>query len=478
MMGPLFDLNIEVTRNGDTSIVEAIGRQLKKAIQQGRLQSNYKMPSTRTLADNLGVSRNTIIAVYEDLVITGYLFVIKNKGTYVKQQVLAHLPQAETKKIARLNSYSRATMSKQILPSMSPAKFNFRVGTPDTALFPYKLWRKELAAAARRLEISPNQHQSAFGLNKLRTSLCQHVSYTRAISAHNRNVCVTSGAQHALDMICRVLVQSGKTNIVMEQPGYPMAKHLFKLHGANITYVEVDAEGLCVNQIPVNTDIVYTTPSHQFPLGVAMSANRRAELLDKANLMDFSIIEDDYDSELRLSSTPIDALKSQDQLDNVFYVGTFSKCMFPDIRMGFCIVPEWAVTAIANIKFQTHWFNTALLQEALSEFISQGQLIKHIRKMRKVYAERYQQLASSIHRYGKNQFNLTPAYAGVHVTVKVCSEINAFELANEAIKNDVMVHSIKHFEPTTNHNGLVMGYGNIEVGKIDSGIQRLLSLVD
>ncbi|MBL4630120.1 MAG: PLP-dependent aminotransferase family protein [Paraglaciecola sp.] len=445
-MDPLFELNIDIENTCGRTLVELFSQTIKLAIQEGRLSNGYKMPSTRSLAKVKSVSRNTIISVYDDLCITGYLETITGKGTFVKSQKQQYKIVNNTQKKNRLTTYWQNAENDNFLPHQPPAKYDFKVGVPNITHFPFDKWRQAVNKA-NRMHFHKNMHTSPIqGLPALRQNIVNHLSYSRAISSHHQQLCITSGAQQAIDIICRMLIKSGQSKVAIERPGYPMARHLFKMHGARIVYIDVDEQGMCIEQIPTDVELIYTTPSHQFPTGVAMSLERRRQLLQLASTHNISIIEDDYDGEFRLGTTPIDALNSLDTEQNVFYIGTFSKCMIPDIRLGFCVSPLWAIKAFCNAKFHTDWHNASLLQTALSLFIEQGHLIKHIRKMRKCYQERYLAICKQINLHCPDFLTPANVLSGVHLSASLVENIDAFSLVNVLKQQDIAVSSIAHFE--------------------------------
>lgn len=488
-MGPIFELNLNVLEPKHLNLVARLSLQMKQAIVTQRLKAGVKLPSTRNFAKQLGISRNSAVAIYDQLVSEGLLHTRQGSGTYVysagestfNKQPTTTIPHGVnsrglTQKLSNKHvaPYWRTLSHARLTSHSSPMKYDFLPGKPDMSLFPHEAWRQTLAKSARKQQkktvgITPSQ-----GHQFLREQLALHQSWSRAISAQPDDFIITSGAQQAFDLIAKVLVRAGKTNIAVESPGYPLAKHVFESYGANIIPIPVDQEGMCVESLPAGIDVIYCTPSHQFPLGMAMSANRRRDLLDYAKHHQSVIIEDDYDSEFRLGDKPIDALKSLDTHELVFYVGTFSKNLIPDIRLGFMIAPEWARDALCQAKLLCDWHNNGLLQDTLASFIQQGRLSKHINKMRRIYRQRYHTLTAALCDYDCNWLSPLPAYAGVHLAALVTPDISAKQLAASLKAIDVSILSIADFTafPTT-HNGLIFGYGNISHTLIPEAIGKI-----
>src|SRR5262249_46569690 len=289
----------------------------------------------------------------------------------------------------RLNAFWRRRNAPLLRdsPEQGLPPFNFRLGIPDRALFPFDIWRRLSARALRafsREAMSPLELQ---GRHRLREAISRHVSVARAVACQPDDVVVTAGAQQAFDLIARVLVTPGKTVVAVEDPGYPALRTVFALAGAKVVPVRVDEEGLAVDRLPSGTRIICSSPSHQYPLGTVMSLRRRAELLEFAQKHRAIVIEDDYDGEFRFGGGPVDALQTLDRSGCVFYVGTFSKCLFPDIRLGFVVAPAWARRALIAAKVLSDFHSPAPSQDTLAAFIAEGHLASHVRRMRRGYEQ-------------------------------------------------------------------------------------------
>ncbi|WP_096085109.1 PLP-dependent aminotransferase family protein [Agaribacterium haliotis] len=475
MMGPVLDLLIELEGVPKGSLTAAISSQIKLAIVDGRLVEDLKMPSTRALADALSISRNTASAVYDELIAQAFLYTIPAKGTFVKKRAVLAVSERQENKQQRLGHYFKHHAQAAILPGGDTGQYDFRVGRPSMAYFPYADWRRVLGRAARQHRQLAYQSAPAQGLLELRQAVATHLSYSRAIACEAEQVIISGGAQHAFDLICKVLVQPG-TRVAIETPGYPMAKHCFLMHGAELVELPVDEHGLCVQYIPEDVDLIYTTPSHQFPTGVALSEARRRQLLDFAERHQVSIIEDDYDCEFCLSAKPINALKSLDEQQNVIYVGTFSKSFLPDVRLAYCVAPDWLRAALAHAAFLSSWHQNTVSQMALADFMQQGLLLKHLRRMRKIYSARYQRLFNLLHERLSAYMQPLPAYAGVHLTAKLDKNIDAFDLAEALQQQGLLIHSLQHFQQEPSClNALVFGYGDIELQQLDAAVDIIVS---
>lgn len=476
-MEPIFEINIVLPNNNKENLRQSIYRQLKMAIIEGRLTAGIRLPPSRLFAQQLLVSRNTVMTVYDLLINEGYLETTPGAGTFVAYFQPENKPKFIDQKITRdketrLAAFWRNSDTLGEIPPQPPARFDFRIGSADLTLFPFEIWRRILARTARQQSSQQRQKGDQQGQPTLRHAIAMHLSFSRAVACTSEDIIVTSGAQQALAILARILVTPGKTQVAIEHPGYPMAKQIFSAAGAKIVNVPVDSEGMVVEGIPSTVKVVYLTPSHQFPLGVAMSPRRRAALLDFAQTNEVSIIEDDYDSEFRFGDCPLDALQTQDRGNNVFYVGTFSKTMFADLRIGFVVMPFWAKKAMVTVKFLTDWHNPLLLQEALATFINQGHLGRHIRKVRKLYKSRYQTLLHALSLYCEDQLRPIPIHAGVHLTALLADHCDAQHVAKAAAQAGVSVRALKEFAQGESYtNGLVFGFGCIEASNINQGIR-------
>jgi GntR family transcriptional regulator/MocR family aminotransferase len=295
---------------------------------------------------------------------------------------------------------------------------NFRLGVPDHRDIPFDVWRRLLARAFHPRHGAAFGYQPPHGRPRLREAIAGHVSFARAVACRAEDVIVTSGARQAFDLLARLLVAPGRTTVAVEDPGYPTAGASMAAAGANVVPVPVDEEGLCVDALPCEARIVYVTPSHQYPTGVAMSMARRRALLDFARTNDALVIEDDYDGEFRHGSRPLDALQTLDRDGRVVYVGTFSKSLFPSLRMGYVVAPEWLRDALAALKERADTCGNAQMQDALADFILEGHLARHVRRMRRVYAGRREALVEMLDGPLSRWFEAIPSEAGIHVSAR------------------------------------------------------------
>lgn len=316
------------------------------------------------------------------------------------------------------------------------------------------------------------------GQPSLRKMIASFVSQSRAVSCNADNIFVCSGAQQAYVLLAQLFIKSGITCVAVESPGYPMARRAFAAAGARIFDIPVDREGLIVDLIPLEISIVFVTPTHQFPTSVPMSIARRAALLQLAKQRDMIVIEDDYDSEFRIGAQPIDALQTLDTQGRVFYVGTFSKCMFFDIRTGFIVTPEWAIPYLATARQAQDWRNPLANQLALAEFMQAGELRRHIFRMNKIYEQKYQTIVDTVKEIASEILTPTLMLAGVHLTLDLHPKYPAQQICNEALQRGIKLHCGTEFGVTTEiPNQLMLGLGRIPQQQIKSAIKRLVSCI-
>ena len=478
-MEPILELSVTLPPRGSRERLRALHRQLRAAIVGGRLRPGLRLPPTRTLAAAYGVARNTVVATYDLLLSEGYLATRRGAGTYVADA----LPQAPARKPAgseaiadrRLNHFWLEAAAGRDTASRTPPRYDFSVGVPDQALFPSDVWRRLSARALRALSKSPAAYAEAQGRSALREAIAKHVSFTRAVACRADDVVVTAGAQQAFDLLARVLVTARRTVVAVENPGYPPMRAAFAAAGARLAAVPVDEEGLVVAHIPPQAHVICVTPSHQFPLGMVMSARRRAALLEFAQARGAVVIEDDYDSEFRFGGRPLDALQTLDRAESVFYVGTFSKSLFPAIRLGFVVAPPWALRALVAAKRYADWHCPVVAQDTLAAFITEGHLARHVRKVRSVYGERRQLLLDGLQRDFSRWLQPIPAAAGLHLAATGAAGLDA--IVERARQAGAGVDSLRPYylgKPT--QRGLVFGYGAIDGDAIVEGLSELRRL--
>ena len=341
-------MEVHVSLVGRKDLTGEIYRQLRRAILDGRLPPGGRLPATRELARRLNVSRTTVTVAYDRLTGEGFITSRVGAGTFVSDGVAG--PAGRTGRPG--GAAPPAALGRYRGPAVfdKPAEFNFRTGIPDATLFPYQSWRRLLARQLRPAAVGTGAYGDPAGHPGLRQAIARHIGLARGVQTGAEQVVVTNGTQQAVDVVARVLLAPGD-RVAVESPGYGPPRRLLASLGAEVVGVPVDDQGLVVEAIPPRTRLVYVTPSHQFPLGMAMSLPRRLALLAWAERHDAAVVEDDYDSEFRYGGRPIEPLQTLDPSGRVIYVGSFSKTLLATLRLGFLVAPASLVGAVRSAKF-------------------------------------------------------------------------------------------------------------------------------
>jgi GntR family transcriptional regulator/MocR family aminotransferase len=296
----------------------------------------------------------------------------------------------------------------------------------------------------------------------------------RSVVARTEDIIVSSGAQQAFDLIARALVVPNQTVVAIENPGYPPMRVAFAAAGARLVPVGVDREGLIVEQLPPGTGVICVTPSHQFPLGVTMSASRRRALLEFAREHNAVIMEDDYDGEFRTQSDPQQALRTIDSADTVFYVGSFSKCMLPSLRLGYIVAPPWARETLVAIKNSLDWHSSSLVQTMVARFINEGHLAHHVRKMRTLYRQRRQIMMKQLQEELGAWLEAIPSDYGMHIATFARTDIDLDSVEAALLQKNIKLHSLsRYFLGAPTQQGFIFGYGTVDSREISQGIASL-----
>jgi GntR family transcriptional regulator / MocR family aminotransferase len=479
-MEPVFELDLNLPEPGSRRLLHELHVQLKAAILDGRLKPGLRLPSTRMLADRLQVSRNTAVAAYELLLGEGYVASRAGAGNFISNLVpaLPSTPAApfDAANDTRLSPYSRSLAGSLPVPSGWRPAFDFEVGVPDVSQFRFDLWDRLSTRSIRALSRSPARYGNSQGHYALRAAIARHVSFTRAVACSADSIVVTNGAQQAFDLLARTLVTPGKTTVAVESPGYLPTQSALEAAGAKIVPVRVDEEGIRIDEIPPETRVVSVSPSHQFPLGCVLSAPRRAALIEFVRKRRAVVIEDDYDGEFRFGGRPLDALQTLDRSGSVFYVGTFTKSLFPALRIGFVVAPPWALPALVAAKYRADRHCDVLVQATLASFINDGHLARHLRKMRSIYAERRQRLCDGLKEDFAPWLRPIPGIAGLHLAALARPGVNPEAIVEAARLAGVRVYSLRTYAYASGSSGpagLLFGYGAIDVQTIGEGLARL-----
>jgi GntR family transcriptional regulator/MocR family aminotransferase len=467
-------MGVHITLGSGAPLGQEIYRQLREAILDGRLREGDALPASRELAASLGVSRNTVTSAYLRLGAEGFVSGHAGAGTHVSGGAATRRRRAPAGDLEPLPFWRRPIFASSHGPRPS---WDFEVGVPDAALFPWVEWRRLVARELRPGRSLGGRYAEAAGHAGLRAAIARHAGIARSVRAGEEDVLVTSGAQQALDLAARVLLAPG-TCVAVEEPGYPPARAVFESYGARVVPVRVDAEGLDVEALPSNARLVYVTPSHQFPLGTAMSLPRRLALLAWAERHGAALVEDDYDSEFRFDGRPLEPLQNLDRAGRVIYVGTFSKVLLPTLRVGFLVAPASLFPALAAAKAMADWHVPPETQAALQRLVDDGLLARHVKRALRVYRERRERLLDSLERRLGGAFQVLASSAGLHIATFLSDRrLDASALARRARAANVGVQALAPFYAAAPRAGLALGVGSITASRIDEGIRRLAACV-
>lgn len=463
-----------------TPLYQQIYERLAEAILTGKLDAGLRLPSTRELATTLGVSRNTVVTAFDQLLAEGYLEAEVGSGTYVTytlpEDLLTALPLTNPQ--PQTFSAKRGLSKRGMLLALTPASisrkpnrdFVFAHGIPALDEFPFDVWSK-LETRRYRQAGRLFQYGEPAGYRPLREAIASYLKASRAVNCVPEQVIICSGSQQALDLVARLLLDTGDT-VWLEDPGYLGARGAFQSAGAKVVPMSVDEEGLVVPQHHSgDVRLVYVTPSHQFPIGVTMSLARRLTLLGRVNAW---IIEDDYDSEYRYTGRPIPALQGLDTEGKVIYLGTFSKVLFPALRIGYLVVPPAVVDAFANAQALIHRGVSPILQATLTDFIQEGHLARHIRRMRVLYEERQAVFMEAAQRELGGFLELGAMDTGMHTVGWLPPDMNDTAMARRAATYDIETLPLSDYalQPLA-RGGLVLGYAAAKPEPIRQGMKRL-----
>lgn len=466
-------MDLHVRLEGRRHLTRQIYEQIRAAILQGRIRRGERLPPTRELARRLAVSRNTVSVAYEWLVAEGLLSGRRGAGSFVEGETAQARPARPRPRMAIRHRAVWDRIEWQV-PEVAAPRFDFRVGMPDVTMFPHDAWRRVLARQFRPARLHSDYRDPA-GHRALRDAIARHVAVSRGVRAVADDVIVTNGAQQAFDLIARVLVSAGST-VAVEEPGYPPVRFLFESMEARVVPVPVDASGLHVTALPDDARVVYVTPAHQFPMGMPMSHARRVALLEWAERRNAVIIEDDYDSEFRFGGRPQETLQSIDRGGRVIYVGSFSKSLLPGLRLGFLIAPPSLLRPLRAAVQVAGWFVQWPAQAALATFIGEGLLARHLRRMRRVYAERHDGILRSLETKFTPWLRPVHSVTGIHITATLLSRGRGQE---RSLKECAATAGVT-FDPLSGYfaagdpqPGIVLGYGGIATPRIPEGLRLL-----
>lgn len=475
------------------SLQTQIFEQVRSMILEGRLRPGEALPSTRTLSEQFGIARNTTALAYDRLAAEGYIETRRSVGTFISMQIpegvlytATHRPASparSTKRSAAKSSDPPARSQALVNPNRKRLVADFWVGRPDPDSFPRKIWAQLIHRRLLGSGSALTEYRDPSGLLELREAIAERVRPTRNIVTSADEIIIVGGCQDGLNLVSRMMLAAGSTAVV-ETPCYQGAAFLFESFGAKIVPVPVDERGLICGRLPdVRNAIAYVTPSHQYPLGVTLSLERRLELLAWAAETDSYILEDDYDSDFRFHGAPLAALKGLDLMGRVIYLGTFSKSLGAGLRLGYVIFPAELLERARHMKTLMNNGQPWLEQATLADFMESGGYERHVRRIRKLYYSRRNALLAALDKhFGGGE--IIGAEAGMHLAWRLPHDLPpASEIEKLAIEAGVGVYTLAtgaavNFETSADSDRyLVLGFSSLTEREISKGIARLAEVL-
>jgi GntR family transcriptional regulator / MocR family aminotransferase len=458
--------------------------ELRSAIIDGRLKSGARLPSTRNLAAQYSLARGTVVAAFQQLQAEGFVSSEVSAGTFVVpasgREVTSPTKQGSSRQVLSRATIAKRTQSLLKTTFLQPPSHSigkaFRGYEPAIDLFPVELWARIASRVYRKAPRSLYGQGDRGGYPPLRRAIAEYVGQSRGVRCSAEQIIVTSGAQQALDLLARVLLDSGD-EVWMEDPGYPGASQAFQNNGASVIPIPVDGNGIDVARgIRSSPDAraVYVTPANQFPLGTVMSAERRVELLSWAARAGAWIIEDEYDAEYRYSGKPIASLHSLDRSGSVIYVGTFTKMLFNALRIGFIVVPDRIGEAFRIARSFIDRHAPTLDQAVLTEFINEGHFGRHVRKMRQIYSDRSKLLTEEANRRLSGLLDVENAQSGMCTVAWIRTNVTEMAVTRRAEQLGLEVVPISSFVNKYEQKpGLFLGFAGCNESEIKRGVSVL-----
>lgn len=455
-------------------------------ILQHRLQAGQQIPSTRVLAGELGISRIPVLSAYAQLLAEGYFESRKGAGTFVASSLPDQPVNGNAGERSGSGDLGPIVVSQvsQSLPTGTPpwslGAGAFSVGQLAYDHFPFRAWSEIVTRRVRKVRANSMNYGDPMGLREFREVISSYLRTSRAADCEASQIMVVNGSQHALDLSARVLLDPG-TPVWIEDPSYGLMRRALALSGCRLVPVPIDQEGLDVAagiRLCPHARAAYVTPSHQYPLGATMSAARRLQLLDWAHNSGSWIVEDDYDSEYRYESMPIASLQGLDRGSRVIYIGTFSKTLFPSLRLGYMVIPPSLVDRFKAVRRASDLCPPQLYQEALADFITEGHFARHVRKTKLIYGERRSALVEALRKEFGREFEVLGAEAGMHLVVTLPPGIDDQEVSIRAAREGLWLWPLSTaYIGSDVRQGFVLGFASTQAADMPRQVRRLRACI-
>ena len=473
---------IALHRDSEKPLHRQIYDAFRAMILEGRLQAGQQVPSTRVLADELGISRIPVLDAYAQLLAEGYIDSRSGAGTFVAISLSDQFPSARpaVPNVANVPASDDVSRASRLLPGAGTLLYRgsgaFSVGQIAYDHFPFRVWSDLVTRHARKVRASSMNYADPMGSLEFREVIAAYLRTARAVQCEAAQIMVVNGSQHALDLSARVLLDP-ESPVWIEEPGYEFLRHALTLSGCRLVPVPVDGEGLDVAagiKLCKDARVAYVTPSHQYPLGATMSASRRLQLLEWAHNSHAWIVEDDYDSEYRYESLPVASMQGLDSGSRVIYIGTFSKTLFPSLRLGYMVIPAALVDRFLAVRQANDLCPSHLYQAALADFISEGYFARHIRKTRQLYAERRNALGQALRKEFGSEIEILGAEAGMHLVITLPPGLSDQKISARAAQENLWLWPLSAAYAGTNvRQGFILGFGGTKADEMLHQVERL-----
>ena len=466
----------------------SLQRQIYKVVQQAildaRLAPGHRLPATRALAKELKVSRMTVTLAYDKLGAEGYIVSTHGSGSFVAN---IHPAVSRAQMATQLSAPDdRPGLSRRAVELVGGThgatehEGAFVPGVADTTNFPFHIWQRMQNRYAKKPFSALTGYSSDGGYLPLRQALAEYLQISRSVKCSPHQILITMGTNQSLDLCAHMLADTGDVALIEEPCNWSTAL-IWKAASLRVVPVPIDEDGVAAQLFPFQKTkpedlpkLLFTTPSHQYPMGGSMGLHRRRLLIELAREHNFWIIEDDYDSEFRYDSSPLPSLQGLDEHERVIYLGTFSKVMYPGLRMSYLVVPEALADAFASGLTQLYRPGQLGLQAAMADFIGEGYFATHIRRMRGIYAERQRELKRALNEHFGDTITVSTGHTGLHLTIQFTSNIDLAKMTAEARTRGIYLRDISLYHQLPHSiKGYVLGYGGVRTNDIEPAVKKM-----